>query len=250
MAKSAKEQFSRFTRAPSQHRHRLIGASFGEVGVGKTSWWLGAPGPIVVQSLDKGLEGVVERYNADKEIYVAEYDWSPDETLSQDDAIKLRDRFIEDFEHAIQVARTVIWDKETNIWELFRYAEFGEPNDAPRNYPKLNQRYRKYLQMPKATNINFGCIQSMKDKWVTKAKSDGGSKGVNTGDRVRQGFSELEEIVFFDLHHRREGGAFLIDVNKAHGPGAMDMNDQTFENTSFVEFAQMAFPDSNESDWT
>jgi hypothetical protein len=250
MAKSVEDQWSRFTKAPSQPKYRIIGASSGEVGTGKTSFWLGAPGPIVVMSLDKGLEGVVEPFRESKDIYVAEYDWSPTEDLDQDQAIELRDKFCEDFEFAIQRARTVIWDKETNIWELFRYAEFGEPNDAPRNYPKLNQRYRKYLQMPKATEINFGCIQSMKDRWETRQKKDGsGSQGFNTGTRVRQGFSELDELVYFDLFHRRESGAFHIDIGKAHGPAALELQDQSFEGLSFVDFAQLAFPGTEETDW-
>jgi hypothetical protein len=143
-----------------------------------------------------------------------------------------------------------VWDKETNIWELFRYAEFGAPNDAPRNYPELNQRYRKYLQMAKATTVNFGCIQSMKDLWKSAMKKDGsGTQGVNTGQRVRQGFSELDELVFFDLRHRREGGVFYIDVGKAHGPGAQDMQDVTLEGVSFSDFAQLAFPGTSEEDW-
>ena len=251
MAKALKSALSsRFNRANTAPRHRIIGASFGEVGTGKTSFWLGAPGPIVVQSLDKGLEGVVEPFAETKDIYTPEYDWAPTEDLSQDDAIALRDRFCEDFEAALEHARTIVWDKETLIWELFRYAEFGEPNDAPRNYPKLNQRYRKYLQMPKATNVNFGCIQSMKDLWKSAMKKDGsGTQGVNTGQRVRQGFSELDELVFFDLRHRREGGVFLIDIGKAHGPGAQDMQDETLEGVTFIDFAQLAFPGTSEEDW-
>lgn len=250
MAKPIADQWSRFTKAVTVPKHRIIGASHGEVGTGKTSFWLGAPGPIVVMSLDKGLEGVVERY-PDKDIYVSEYDWTPTDELDQDAAIALRDKFIEDYEFALQRARTVIWDKETNIWELFRYAEFGEPNDAPRNYPKLNQRYRKYLQMAKATDVNFGCIQSMKDKWETRQKKDGsGPQGFNTGQRVRQGFSELDELVYFDLRHRREGGVFYLDIGKAHGPAALDLQDETLESTTFVDFAQLAFPGTSEDDWT
>lgn len=251
MAKQVKDQWSRFTTAPERPKQRIIAASVGEVGTGKTSFWLGAPGPIVVQSLDKGLEGVVETFRADKDIYIAEYDWAPTEELSQDEAVELRDKFIEDFEYALERARTIIWDKETNIWELFRYAEFGEPNDAPRNYPKLNQRYRKYMQMPKATDVNFGVIQGMKDLWVTKAKGDGsgGTKGVNTGSRVRQGFSEVDELVHIDLFHRREGGSFFLDVGKSRGPGGHEIQDQTFEGLTFVDFAQLVFPGTEESDW-
>lgn len=245
-----KNEFSRFTKATDEVIYRLIGRSFGEPGSRKTSFWLEAPGPIVVQSLDRGLEGVVARYTKDKDIYVAEYDWSPTEDLSQEDAIAIRDKFIEDYEHALGVARTVIWDKETDVWELFRYAEFGEPNDAPRNYPKLNQRYRKYINMAKNTGINFGLIQSMKDEWVTKNKADGGTKGVNTGNRIPMGFSELEGLVHINIHHKGKSAAtWALEIGKARGPGGQDVAEQEFPSLTFPEFAQLVFPDSTEEDW-
>ena len=49
----------RFTKASTTLKPRIIAASYGEVGTLKTSFWLGAPGPILVQSLDWGLEGVI-----------------------------------------------------------------------------------------------------------------------------------------------------------------------------------------------
>lgn len=253
MAKT-KSGLNRFTLATDDLKPRIIGRSSGEYGTGKTTFWLGAPGPIVIQSLDKGLEGVVEPFTKEKDIYVAEYDWQPTTSLDQDEAIALRDKFIEDFEYAIQHARTVIWDKETDIYELFRYAEFGGPSDSPLNYPALYQRYRRYINMPKATSINFGVIQAMKDEWMQKSKVDkrtGQSKqtGAPTGNRIRAGYREVDGLVHTELQHRREGGVFFIDVGKSRGPGSGNIQDQTFENLTFVEFAQLVFPETEESDW-
>lgn len=39
----------------------------------------------------------------------------------------MREDFEKDFAHACTVARTVIVDKESDAWEVFRYAEFGAP---------------------------------------------------------------------------------------------------------------------------
>ena len=30
--------------------------------------------------------------------------------------------------HALQHARTILWDKETNVYEIFKYAQFGAPS--------------------------------------------------------------------------------------------------------------------------
>lgn len=259
MAKTASSPLSRFTRAVDPIKPRLIGASFGEVGTGKTDWWLGAPAPIVVFSFDKGLEGVIEKYQEHKEIYFRDYEWSPTEDLTQADAITLRDTWIDDFEMAIQNARTVLIDKETDLWEMFRYAEFGAPNDAPRNYPSLNQRYRKYMNMPKATDINFGCIQGLKNVWDTKTnRSTGKQTPFNTGNKERAGFNELEGLVHVNIEHVREGGKFYIKVGKARGPGAFSVQDETYEvptheegedGSGFREFAQLLFPETTAEDW-
>jgi hypothetical protein len=248
MAKA--DPFSRFVKADAPYKPRIIGRSAGEPGTGKTHFWLGAPGPIVVMSFDQGLEGVVEKFQDLKDVHVAQYDWSPTEELSQEEAVELRDTFTKDFEHAIQHARTVIIDRESDLWELFRYAEFGAPNDAPRNYPQLNQRYRRLINMPKSTDINFGLIQGMKSVWGQKAKSSGGLTPFDTGERTSAGFGELEGLVHVNIEHVREDGEFKIRVGKSRGPGAMEVQDQEYAGLTFAEFGQLLFPDSDEDSWT
>lgn len=242
-----------FERSSGLCRNRIIARSEGEVGSGKTHFWLTAPGPIVVQSLDQGLEGVALGEYDKKDIYPIEYDWSPTEDLEQDAAIEIRDQFIKDFEYACKHARTVLWDKEGQVWEMFRYAEFGAPNDAPRNYPKLNQRYMKHVNFPKSLDINFGLIQGMKDEWKTirtkKASGESVEKGAATGNRIPAGFGDLGGLVHINLYHRREDGKFYIRVGKARGPGAHDIQDQEFANITFAELGVLAFPDTSEEDW-
>jgi hypothetical protein len=255
--KSVSDWTSRFVKADSEPKPRIIGLSYGEVGTAKTSFWLGGPGPIAYFGFDAGLEGVVEAFQEDKDILVKEYEWNPTEDTSKEDAEALRDEFLEDYEAALQGARTVIIDKGTQLWEIMRYAEFGAMNDAPRNYPMLNQKMRKIINAPKALDINFGIIDGMKDQWVTKGKEGGGTKGVNTGARVRKGFDEAEELVHVTLFHERVDGEFRYTVGKSRGPGGHNVQDQTFtiENDvdamkeAFRTFAQLVFPDSDESDW-
>ncbi len=251
--------FDRYIKAEGEAMQRIIAASYGEVGTRKSSFWFEAPGPIVVFSFDRGTEGVIEQYQELKDIYVKEYEWSPTEELSQNDAVSLRDEFTDDFEHAIMNARTVVIDKENDLWELFRYAEFGAPNDSPRNYPALNQRYRRIINLPKSLDINFGLIQGMKDEWGEKINKKTGARGAaSTGRRIRQGFGEIEGLVHINIQHRREREEaedgtpethFYIDIGKARGPGSRQVQDQTFGALTFAEFATLVFPDTEESDW-
>jgi hypothetical protein len=244
------DAFERFVKADQPVKQRLIWASYGEVGTLKTSFGLSAPGPIVVFSFDKGLEGVIEPFQSQKDIYVSEYDWHPTDNTSQDEAIELRDRYIEDWEHAITVARTVLVDKETQVWELFRYAEFGAPNDAPKNYPALYQRYRRLINITKELDLNVGFIQSMRAIWGSKThRVTGKEQLMKTDVRERRGFDELEELVHINIEHALVDGEFVMNVGKSRGPGGRNIQNTRLPAMTFPEFATLVFPDTGEGDW-
>lgn len=250
------DMFARYTKADTTLKQRIIAASYGEVGTGKTSFWLGAPGPIVVQTLDQGLEGVVEPFTSTKDIYVAHYDLG--QTVGSEFthalAVEARDKFVEDFEHAIGVARTIIWDRETDMWNLFFYAEFGT-DDAfaaapPKDWDRLKGKIRRLIAMAKASDVNFGIIQGMKNEWVQKVNPKSGARAATqSGNRIRSGMDDIDALVHINLEHIRQGGTFGLNVGKSRGPGSRDVQDQSFQNLSFVDFAQLVFPESSSEDW-
>lgn len=248
--------FSRYQRADTASKQRIFANSDGEVGSGKSSFWLGAPGPIVVQTLDLGLEGVVENFAGTKEIYTATYDLGQ-EVGGEFTVAKAQEavvKFVEDFEHAILNARTIVWDRESDVWPLFFFAEFGT-DDAfgaapPKDWDRLKGKIRRLIQMAKTTDVNFGIIRGMKNEWVQKTNAKTGAKAATqSGGRVPSGMDDIDALTHLNLFHTRNGKEFSIHVGKARGPGGHDIQDQTFTNLSFVEFAQLVFPDSNPSDW-
>lgn len=245
----------RFKLASALAVPRVIAASVGGPGSGKTRFWLTAPEPIVFQSLDWGMEGVVDKFQEEfmeanegrpKDIRVVDYDWAPsaqDEKQAgfQEAAIKLRDRFIDEFLFSCEHAKTVVWDKETDVWNLFRYAEFGAPKgDAARDFDKANQLMRKYINYPKKLTINFGLIEDVKDKWVSQNKKDGVQ---------RAGFREVEGLVHVDLWHERREGKFYTLVGKARGKGASEVQDKEFANLDVPTLGMMLFPETDLQDW-
>lgn len=241
----------RFAKVSTMAKPRLIWAGYGEVGTLKTTFGLSAPGPIVVQSLDQGLEGVVEGVALDKDIRECKYEWNPTDDMGQDEAIRIRDSFIEDFETAVGCARTVLWDKETQIWEVFRYAEFGAPNGNPRDYGALYQRYRRLFNMAKASTINFGVIQGMRSPWGETIKASGKTQLSKSAVRERKGMDEVEELVHVNIEHFRsdEDGKFKMRIGKARGPGARTVQYRTFDYMDFTDLALMIFPDTEDSEW-
>lgn len=243
-AKVGDSTWNGFKKAAGASVPRLIGCSTGTYGTGRTHFWLTGKGPIGILSLDKGLEGVVEQFQEKKPIYFKEYDWAPtDQTFSQEDAIKLRDELVKDFYHLCEHANTVVIDKENDIWELFRYAEFGEPSERPAKYAALNQRYKKFLNHPKSLTINAGYITDLKEKWVSAGqKSDGEMKVA--------GFSGIEGIVHVTMYHERLGeGKFRVTVGKSRGPAATDLQEKSFDNLDIPTLGMMLYPDSDTPDW-
>ena len=254
MPKPVQNDFARFTLANQPAKPRIVAGSCGEVGTRKTSFWLGAPGPIVIFSFDRGLEGVVEPYQTEKEIYVKEYDWAtaPGKEADQGAAQDIVDQFTEDFEHAITVARTVVIDKESDLWSVAKYARFGPPEKGrPDDWDGLKAQIRRLLNMPKALDLNFGVIQAMRNEWVQgPVNPNSGKAGIKqTGVRIPAGMEEVEAIMHINIEHLHQDGEFLMKIGKARGPGGRDIQYQTIPAVDFVTFAQLVFPDSNEGDW-
>jgi hypothetical protein len=258
MAKPSNE-YARYKKATTDSKQRIIASSFGEVGTLKTSFWLTAPGPIIIQSTDKGTEGVVDVYlkqyeeetGKTKDIYVVEYDPYVG-VMAQEEAVEIRDKIIEDFKHAIEHAATVVWDKETNIYEIFKYAEFGSPSEKPASYYPLDQKYRHVINLAKETDVNFGLIQGMQDIWVDKVNAKTGARGAGKGGgRKRRGFREVEEQVHINIEHflDDETNRFMMRIGKSRGPGGKAIQNKTIGYVTFPDFAQLVFPDSDESDW-
>ena len=250
------DPFARYIKADATIKPRIIAASFGEIGSGKTSFWLGAPGPIVIQTLDQGLEGVVEPYTKEKDIYIANYDLAiePGAEYTHQCAVEARDKFVEDFEHAIGVARTIVWDRESDMFPLFSFAEFGtdDPFGAatPKDWDKLKGKIRRLIAMAKAADVNFGIIQGMRNEWKSSVNPNTGKKtGISTGNRITSGMEEIDALVHITIEHVYEKGQFGLNIGKSRGPGGREIQGQSFFNLTFVEFAQLVFPDSSEEDW-
>ena len=249
------DPWSSYRSGTRNTRPRLIWSSYGEEGTRKTTFGLEGPAPVFVQSLDYGLEGVVDRFPG-KEIIEVNYEWNPTEDTTQEAAIELRDRFVQDYRYALKHARTILWDKETQVYPMFTAAEWPEGyKPEPREWAPLQQRYRAIINEAKSTDVNFGLIQGMKSPWEMK-QVGGRERLTKTKDRIRRGFAEIGELVHVNIEHfvellpgQEPSYRFMIRTDKMRGPGAQSMQYQTMPAVSFSDFGQLLFPDSKEEDW-
>lgn len=264
----------RFTLARDTFMHRMIASVDGEVGTGKTHFGLTGPAPILVQSIDKGTEGVIEKFRngeiASKEIYEEVYDWEaagaipddeedPDAILTlgkaiQEQAIEIRARWEQDLVYAIENGiRLVIADTESRIWQVYRYADFGSPSaENVKDYDKLNGRFERIVNRCKAADVNLILVRSCKDRWgVFNGKF--GKKG-----REVWGYEHLptcvhEEFTFIRRTEKEQDdagdglGEYVIRVGKCRiNP---DIQFTTLPRMSFGDMGLELVPGSEKADW-
>ncbi len=245
-----------FKPVETEDRYRLIWRSWGPEKSGKDHFALTAPGPIAIQSFDVGLEGVVQKFTrkplGPKEIVYSEYEFDKND-CSQKAAIEIRDRFVGDYDRALAKARTVLWDTETEVWEVARYAEFGEATDAPKNYAGLNAWYRDLIQRAYDTGVNLCLIQKVKERWTTYTAVDNRTgrevqKPIPSGVLEPVGFKEANYIVQANISHNwdKERGFVVNIVNCRQN---MNIAGQEYVDLDFTTLARMVFPESAEEDW-
>jgi hypothetical protein len=259
-----KPQGSRWTspqaKVATTPRRRLIWRSYGPQKSGKTHFALSAPGPIFIQSFDIGLEGVVEKVIADgKDIRALEYPFNAEDYTSEkqtaEAANELWKQFVSDYVAALNEARTIVWDTETEVWELLRYARLGAVSGAPKDYAVLNGEYRGLIRKAYGSGVNLGLIQKVKEKWVSKMDPTKGKLVPhNTGEMEPTGMKEVGFLVQTNLKHERVMDAgmnveYQVTVEDVRHNEGQAIVGQTFPNFSFTDLATTVFPESQPEDW-
>lgn len=234
--------YGNYKRVGADIPRRLIWVSAGREKCGKNHFGLTGPGPIFGQYFDPGgLEGVAEKFLkaplGPKEIHAASYRFNK-RNDDQEAAKETKEQFITDYEQALKWARTIQWD-ETEFWEVCRFAEFGRESARGRDYGPLNGEYRGLIQSAYDAGVNLQLIQKVKEEWVDDKP---------TGGTIPSGFKGAASIVQVNLRHTwsTEDGFQTEVVNCRQN---MAIAGEIYPDLTFVELAQLVFPDTDESDW-
>lgn len=236
---------NRFKEVDPEMLRRLIWRSWGLDKTGKNHFGFTGPGPIYGLYFDPGgIEGVAQKFvkgevegQPAKEIRAIQYRFNKKKD-DQEYAITLRDKFEDDYAFALTKARTIQWD-ESEIWEMYRFAEFGGESDVPREYGPLNGRYRGLLQDAYDAGVNLQLIQKVKDEWKNNKP---------TGNMAPIGFKQANYIVQISLEHSwdKDRGFVIKVVNCRQNTAIWG---EEFENLTFAELGQLVFPDSESEEW-
>lgn len=235
---------------------------------GKTHLAASAPGGIVVQSLDFGTEGIIDKFS-DTYFDVKEYNFAYDFTINkkgdeatdQADAIKadywkpFNDDAIAAFGDAS--IRTVIWDTASEVWEMLRLAHFGKLMQNPQlQYGVVNAEYKALVRLANQSRKNLVLIHQLSKEW----KTDDAGKSVETGNYKRQGNNKIEYLV-----HSYVRSLYTEPVKNSKGqvstPGKFqleilrsrfnpDANGMVIDACSFVDLMGLLAPHVDSEAWT
>jgi len=237
-----------FERAMAEARRRLIVSVEGRVKHGKTHFALTAPGPIYIQSLDEGLEGVVQKFQRQKEIHVATYPGvtvADLRTLGEGQIVErygaIWDRFCADYDYALQHARSIVWDTGSESWELARLARLGKLGQIkPHHYTMVNMEYRELVRRAEHSNANLILLHRLKKEWANDKW---------TGNYERAGFGDIGSWVHVLARAERRDDGFHLVVTECRQNAELWGVDLPQPLATFPQLAQLVFPDSKPEDW-
>lgn len=250
-----------FKRADTPVARRLIMSVDGLDKQGKTNFGLTAPGPMAIINTDDGLDGVIQKFNQEKEIMVADYriDFGgarvAKATLEQQQELanqcdKVWKNIVRDAHEALDGgARTILCDTGTELWEYLRMARFGKLTQVmPHHYGPVNAEFREFIRMANRYTVAEGhphdvnLILQHKLKEEYKNGSDG--KGVRTGQYERAGMKDIGFLVQVAVVAWREDDVpvpdcFHITVNSCRHKAEVVGEDLTGDMANFPTLAAL-----------
>jgi len=182
---------------------RLIIRIGGLAKSGKTHFALTAPDPISIINADRGLEGVVEKFLATKEIHVTpNFRDMPFET--PDEQEKRWKELYDCYWSALKDTKTrsIIFDTDTEAWEIARLALLGRLEKVPPlKYTELNRMFREMVDAAFTHDKNVIFICKYKKQYTSHGSDD---MGKWNGKYEPMGFNDLPYIVQVNLRSRLE----------------------------------------------
>ncbi len=214
---TSKKLPSGFSEPSKEVANRHVISLTGHDKSGKTHFSLTSQGPIAFFNLNTGLEGVVHKF--DKKIYEFKMN-APEEQGAAgkgkgDDAAKKRnaaaaidmknlaqleiERFVKGWQWALscpdEEVKTIVIDKGTELWLLYRVAEFGKTTQVPAQlYNYLNAKFERRINEIFGTEKNLIMIHDMKEIYRDKDP---------TGKFERDGYKKIGGIVQTNLFAAR-----------------------------------------------
>lgn len=245
----------RFQHAVEPAKRRLVLSVYGKEKEGKTHFAFTAPGPLGYIGIDNGHDGVVQKFQDNKNIEISKYRLKippKGADMAQVTAAsnEMWDDIHEDLYYSLEEHRSTVVDTADEIWAVLRLARFGKLDQVkPHHYGPVNSEFRDLFREAYDHNSNLILLHKVKKEYINDN---------STGRYERAGFSETGFLVQVEINcyrldpkERDDDGdnGFRADVISCRQNP--DLVGETLSGPllSFPMLAQMVFPDSDESDW-
>lgn len=246
---------SRFQLANAPVARRLIMSVFADEKCGKSHFAFTAPGPIGCISIDYGIDGVIQKFQDEKQIKVSKYRLKippkgADMNQVASASVEMWDDILEDFHYSIANHRTTVVDTGDEAWAILRLARFGKLDQVkPHHYGPVNAEFRDLYREAYDGPNNLIMLHKSKAEYVDDRK---------TGKKERAGFSDtgflvqvelkLSKLPLDDRDDASDNGFRGRIISCRQNP---DIEGQELQGPmlSFPIVAQIVFPDSSASDW-
>lgn len=261
-----KAGYQTFKQLQSQRR-RLMLSLYGPPDSGKTEFALSAPGPGVLITLDRGIEGMALNPNPpdwrNADMFGVKAIGVPMATqMSQADYLKYWTDFYTEYKAALvnPDIRTVILDGDSDSWELQRLAEFGRLSKVPPNmYDNVNAARRVMYNRAFDSGKIFIATNRVRKVYIDKLNSKGEPELNNSGNVVRvwngeyerQGFSDQDYLwqVHLRMDYDREKEKFSATITKCKPQRSLEGYSLEGDECNFQGLVQTIFPDVDLKTW-
>lgn len=170
-----------FSRPSTTVPRRLICAVAGQERSGKTNFAFTAIEPIVYINIDRGDEGVIQKFN-DKQIVTVIIEKQDKPPMPSDPSKDQKEKVIDEtsrlftpvwenfkdkFRQGLSLSGgTVVVDTFTEAYEIGQLARFGKISEVPPLFRQhLNSEIRDMLRWAKETEMNLILIHKMREKF-------------------------------------------------------------------------------------
>lgn len=234
-----------FTRIKAVRKAKLSMDARGRTKSGKSRLMLTMPEPIGILNFDRSLETLLsEEGFKNKDVVVKDLTKfiRPGEKLTRSEAQKAEAEFAEAYRALLShpKIKSVGVDKGTTLWEIMRFAEFGQASAKAHHYVPVNLRMRGYLMMPEDHNKNVIFLHDLKEEWA-------GEKP--TGRWVADGFKYASSLVQENVDlYRDDDGDFVLKLQGSALDGTAVGTEWYGEDIDFVKIAAQ-ITDTLPSEW-
>jgi hypothetical protein len=243
-----------FQIAEKERKPRLIIGSHSREKRGKTHFALTSPPPIGFVNIDRGTEGVIEKFK-DIPIVTKTFATKSRAALTGDDySIEEMNKDWDEMQASIRALlrspfiRTVVVDTGSDLWEACRLAHFGtldaqemKGKHITYKYGAPNREFKNIIDLMHESDKNCIITNKVKNEYVNDKR---------TGKKERAGFNDLGFMMQLNIEHLKdEEGDFGIRIDSSRDNPEIDDEELWGPACCFYGLAKLALPGTKKADW-